>query len=141
MDVLSPRQRSHCMSRIRGAHTKPEMVLRKALWSAGLRYRLHPKVMGRPDVAFKTARVAVFCDGCFWHGCPEHSVKPKTNNSFWSAKLAKNKARDEKVVSALEAEGWTVLRFWEHEIEDDAAKLARQVRRAVRKSAKRGRRQ
>jgi DNA mismatch endonuclease (patch repair protein) len=132
MDVLTPRQRSHCMSRIRGTDTKPEMVLRRALWSAGLRYSLHCKLTGRPDIVFTRSRVAVFCDGCFWHGCPEHSVKPKTNHSFWSVKLAKNKARDERVVAALKAEGWTVMRFWEHEIEDDAAKLARLVVRVVR---------
>lgn len=140
MDVLTPWQRSHCMSRIRGANTRPEIALRKALWSAGLRYRLHHKIPGRPDIVFTKARVAVFCDGCFWHGCPEHGAKPKTNHLFWSTKLAKNKARDERVVAALRAEGWTVMRFWEHEIEEDAAKLAREVVRAVRKSRKRGRR-
>ena len=93
---------------------------------------------GRPDIVFPKARVAVFIDGCFWHGCPEHGVKPKTNGPFWLAKLAKNKARDERIVAALTAEGWTVMRFWEHEIENDAAKVARLVVRAVRKSGKRG---
>jgi DNA mismatch endonuclease, patch repair protein len=138
MDVLTPRQRSHCMSRIRGTNTTPEIALRKALWSAGQRYRLHHKIPGRPDIVFTKARVAIFCDGCFWHGCPEHGVKPKTNGPFWLAKLAKNKARDERIVAALTAEGWTVMRFWEHEIENDAAKVARLVVRAVRKSGKRG---
>ncbi|WP_354222283.1 very short patch repair endonuclease [Bradyrhizobium sp. F1.4.3] len=139
MDVLTPRQRSHCMSRIRGKDTKPEMVLRRALWSADLRYRLHVRIPGRPDIVFIRARVAVFCDGCFWHGCPKHSVKPKTNSSFWSTKLAKNKARDEKVDAVLRAGGWTVMRFWEHEIEDDAARVARRVALAVRRSGRRKR--
>lgn len=137
MDVLTPRQRSHCMSRIRGKDTKPELALRRALWSVGLRYRLHPKITGRPDIVFSGSRVAVFCDGCFWHGCPKHSVKPKTNRSFWLTKLAKNRARDERVVATLEAEGWTVMRFWEHEIEDDAVKVAKRVARAVRSSGAR----
>ncbi len=134
MDVLTPRQRSYCMSRIRGRDTKPEIFLRRALWASGIRYRLHQNVTGRPDIVLTRSRVAVFCDGCFWHGCPEHSVKPKTNSSFWSTKLAKNKARDRRVVAALEAEGWTVLRFWEHEIKQDAAKVARQVMCVARKS-------
>ena len=138
-DVLTPRQRSHCMSRIRGKNTGPEMILRKALWSARLRYRLHARIVGRPDVAFVGARVAVFVDGCFWHGCPMHSVKPKTNGSFWAAKLARNKARDKVVTAALQSDGWTVIRFWEHEVEDDTRRLVRQVRRAMRGPGKRGR--
>src|SRR5258708_22349226 len=134
MDVLTPGQRSHCMSRIGGRETKPEMILRRALWSAGLRYRLHHSVTGRPDIAFPRSRVAVFCDGCFWHGCPTHSVSPKTNGSFWKTKIAKNRARDAWVAVALKAEGWTVLRFWEHEIKSDPEKLARRIRNVVRKS-------
>jgi DNA mismatch endonuclease, patch repair protein len=139
MDVLNQRQRSHCMSRIRGRDTKPEMVLRKALWSAGLRYRLHHKVTGRPDIAFVRSRVAVFCDGCFWHGCPDHSVSPKTNASFWKNKIGKNRARDEQVDASLRAEGWTVIRFWEHDIKSHPEKLAEHVKHTLRKAAKRGR--
>nr|WP_172649152.1 very short patch repair endonuclease [Bradyrhizobium elkanii] len=140
MDVLTPRQRSHCMSRIRGRDTKPELILRRALWSAGLRYRLHHKVTGRPDIAFPGSRVAVFCDGCFWHGCPDHSVSPKTNASFWRSKIGKNRARDERVAAALTAEGWKVIRFWEHEIKSDPEKLAARVKCIVRKPGGRGRR-
>lgn len=140
MDVLTQRQRSHCMSRIKGKDTKPELILRRALWSAGLRYRLHHGVTGRPDIAFPRSRVAVFCDGCFWHGCPDHSVSPKTNALFWKTKIGKNRARDERVAAALRAEGWTVIRFWEHDIESDPQKLARWVKRIVRKPVRRGRR-
>jgi len=125
------------MSRICGKNTKPEVVLRRALWSVGLRYRLHVKMTGRPDIVFSGSRVAVFCDGCFWHGCPKHSVKPKTNRYFWLTKLAKNRDRDARVVAALKAEGWTVMRFWEHEIEDDVAKVARRVAQTVRRSGRR----
>jgi DNA mismatch endonuclease, patch repair protein len=139
MDVLTLRQRSHCMSRIRGRNTKPELMLRRAFWSVGLRYRLHYPVTGRPDIAFVGARVAVFCDGCFWHGCPEHSVSPKTNASFWRDKIGKNRARDERVANTLRAEGWTVVRFWEHDIRTDPEKLAGRVKRIVRKTIRRGR--
>jgi len=139
MDVLNPRQRSYCMSQIRDRDTKPEMMLRKALWSAGLRYRLRHKVTGRPDIAFPGSRVAVFCDGCFWHGCPDHSVSPKTNSSFWKAKIGKNRARDERVAAALRDEGWTVIRLWEHDIKSHPGKLADHVKRTLRKAARRGR--
>lgn len=139
MDVLNPRQRSHCMSQIRGRDTKPEVILRKALWAAGLRYRLHHKVTGKPDIAFPRPRVAVFCDGCFWHGCPVHSVSPKTNSTFWKAKIMKNRTRDEQVAIALRSEGWTVIRFWEHDIKSHPEKLAERVKRALRKAARRGR--
>ncbi len=140
MDVLTPRQRSHCMSRIRGKNTKPELILRRALWSAGLRYRLHHGATGRPDIAFPGPRVAVFCDGCFWHGCPEHSVSPKTNASFWKTKIGKNRARDERVAAALRDEGWTVIRFWEHDIKNNPEKLAGRVKRIVGKTVGRGHR-
>ena len=116
MDVLTPSQRSLCMSRIRGKNTKPEIALRTALWSLGLRYRLHYPVPGRPDVVFPGQRVAVFVDGCFWHGCPEHSVKPKTNSAFWEDKLKKNGERDRKNEFELSELGWKFVRFWEHDV-------------------------
>jgi DNA mismatch endonuclease (patch repair protein) len=118
MDILTREQRSHCMSRIKAKNTKPEQVLRAALWSAGLRYRLHYAVMGRPDIVFAARQVAVFVDGCFWHGCPLHSVKPKTNVSFWQNKLKRNIERDINVTARLNTEGWTIIRIWEHEIKD-----------------------
>lgn len=121
-DVLTPEQRRLNMSRIRGSNTKPEMLLRSALHLKGLRFRLHRRDLpGCPDIVFPTARLAIFVDGCFWHGCPEHAVKPKTNAKFWADKLSKNKERDRKVMRTLEQQGWTVVRFWEHEIERDLA--------------------
>ena len=77
MDILTPQQRSHCMSRIRGSNTGPELAVRKALWALHLRYRTHYAIPGRPDIVFPKARIAVFIDGCFWHGCALHGVKPK----------------------------------------------------------------
>ncbi|HYO69174.1 MAG TPA: very short patch repair endonuclease, partial [Archangium sp.] len=83
--------RSEQMSRIRGKDTSPERLLRSALWRAGLRFRLQSRTpYGRPDVVFSKARVAVFIDGCFWHGCPDHYVRPRTRNDFWSSKLLEN---------------------------------------------------
>jgi len=115
-DVLTPLQRSHCMSRIRGKNTKPELALRKALWAAGLRYRLHYKIAGTPDIALPRYRIAVFVDGCFFHGCPQHGTKPKNNADYWRTKIRKNKARDRRVSSELSSQGWKVLRYWEHDV-------------------------
>lgn len=107
------------MSRIRGKDTKPEMLLRKALWKNGLRYQLKYKIFGKPDIIFPGNKIAVFVDGCFWHGCPDHLVKPKTNKKFWNNKIKKNIKRDKDVTARLTEEGWTVVRFWEHQITSD----------------------
>ncbi len=114
------------MSRNRGRDTKPELLLRRALWHRGFRYRVRTNLPGKPDVVFSRLKIVIFVDGCFWHRCPEHGAKPKTNASFWSDKLKRNKVRDAEVTALLEAEGWTVVRIWEHEIKQDlAAALAR----------------
>ena len=105
------------MSRIRGKNTSPEMKLRKMLWESGLRgYRVHYKLPGKPDIVFTRKKVVVFVDGCFWHKCPVCFRPPETNAEFWNDKLQKNVERDLKVTKELEDLGWTVLRFWEHEV-------------------------
>jgi DNA mismatch endonuclease, patch repair protein len=112
--------RSEQMSRIRGRDTKPEYVLRRELWRQGVRYRVNARTpSGRADVVFFRDRVAVFVDGCFWHGCPQHYVRPRSQSTFWGAKLAANFERDHRQTVALEAAGWRVLRFWEHEVFED----------------------
>lgn len=126
-DVMTPEQRSHCMSRIRGKDTKPEITLRKALWARGVRYRKQYKITGKPDLAFPGKKVAVFVDGCFWHGCPDHSSIPKKNTDFWQSKLQKNIERDKNVSNILESEGWMVMRFWEHEIKKNVNDVAEQI--------------
>lgn len=131
-DVLTPKQRSYCMSRIRGKDTKPEILLRKAVWSMGLRYRLKPRMTGNPDFYFPKPKVAVFVDGCFWHGCPEHWTKPKKNVGFWETKIQKNTARDRLVNDELNRHGWTVIRVWEHEIKSDTKQVAERVVSLVR---------
>lgn len=135
-DVMTPAQRSRCMSRIQGKHTKPEVLLRKALWAGGLRYRLHAKLPGRPDIVFTKVKIAVFIDGCFWHCCPLHGVRPKTNADFWEAKLAGNVARDKNNEIKLQQQGWHVLRFWEHQIEEDVATVAKRIHQSVRRRSR-----
>lgn len=109
--------RSEQMARIRGKDTSPEQVLRKELWKRGVRYRLKYKIGGiQPDLVLVGRRVAVFVDGCFWHGCPEHYVLPRSRQEFWQAKLAQNVARDIEQIRFLHGKGWTVLRVWEHEV-------------------------
>lgn len=115
------------MSRIRGTDTQPELALRRALWRAGARYRLRQKLPGKPDLTFRASRVVVFIDGCFWHGCPEHQTQPKTNADFWKTKIGANVARDVQVNAILGAEGWTVLRFWEHEVDTALDAVVTQV--------------
>ncbi|MFF9767456.1 very short patch repair endonuclease [Streptomyces sp. NPDC014636] len=99
--------------------TAAGVAVRRHLHAAGLRYRVNVPVPGMPrrtiDIVFVKPKIAVFVDGCFWHGCPEHATQPKTNAEWWRAKQDKNMARDAEATEHLTAEGWTVLRFWEHE--------------------------
>jgi DNA mismatch endonuclease (patch repair protein) len=103
----------------RAKDTRPEVALRSALHRLGLRFRKHaPPVVGvtcRADVVFRRARVAVFVDGCFWHRCPLHGRSPRSNRTYWRAKLDRNVARDRRNDAFLGSAGWTVVRVWEHE--------------------------
>jgi DNA mismatch endonuclease, patch repair protein len=113
------------MRAIRRTDTKPELALRKALHGRGLRYRKDYRIdldgaRVRPDIAFTARRVAVFVDGCFWHGCPEHGSKPAANTWYWEPKLDRNVQRDRAADAALGQAGWRVVRVWEHETLDAA---------------------
>ncbi|TVZ89377.1 very short patch repair endonuclease [Streptomyces sp. BK340] len=114
------------MSRQGSRDTAPEVAVRRLLHASGLRYRVNVPVPGIPrrtiDIAFSKAKIAIFLDGCFWHGCPEHATQPKSNAEWWRAKLDKNMARDLETTEHLTAAGWTVLRFWEHESAADVAR-------------------
>lgn len=124
--------RSEQMARIRSKDTRPEMSLRRALWSAGLRYRVHsPGLPGRPDVVFPGRKVVVFVDGCFWHGCPIHYGRPRSSESYWTAKLAGNVERDGRRTLELEAAGWRVVRVWEHEVRRTLDEVIARVREAL----------
>lgn len=116
VDVMSAAKRSLLMSRIRGKNTSPELKVRKILWSAGFRYRLHARSLpGKPDLVFPGRRAAVFVHGCFWHrheGCPFFRL-PKTRPEFWDEKLQMNKDRDVRAIAALRSAGWRTAVVWE----------------------------
>lgn len=115
--------------------TSPELAVRRLVHAAGFRYRvdfrLVPALRTRADLVFTRSRIAVFIDGCFWHSCPAHGTRPKSNVEYWSPKLARNVQRDRETDAALEALGWQVLRFWEHE---DPMLVAGQIGDAVRRA-------
>jgi DNA mismatch endonuclease (patch repair protein) len=110
------------------------MAIRSALHQQGLRFRKHAIPLKglrcRADIVFPRERVAVFVDGCFWHGCPEHGRRPKTNPAYWDAKIARNAQRDSRNNALLQEAGWEVVRVWEHEpVETAAARIEALVRR------------
>ncbi|MFE2931534.1 very short patch repair endonuclease [Streptomyces sp. NPDC059221] len=119
------------MQAIRNRDTKPERLIRRLVHANGLRYRVAarplPDLRRTADMVFRPAKVAVFIDGCYWHGCPEHYVTPKTNPGYWSDKVARNMARDRDTDRKLSEAGWTVLRFWEHESPADCASTIAEV--------------
>lgn len=120
------------MARIRSKNTKPEKLLRSELWRRGLRYRIHGQGLpGRPDIVFRGPKVAVYVDGCFWHGCPQHYTFPRSRRDYWRSKLRRNVERDQNQTAELEREGWRVIRIWEHEIMDDLQQTADTVAAVV----------
>lgn len=125
---MSTEGRSRVMAAIRSRDTKPELALRFGLRAAGATgYRIHAKGLpGRPDVAFTRWRVAIFVDGVFWHGHPDH-FDPVRATDYWRAKIARNQERDRIANAALEQDGWTVLRFWDQDVKADAARCVGQV--------------
>lgn len=116
----------------RGRDTKPERLIRSELHRRGLRYRVNQKVPGIPrrtiDISWPALEVAVFVDGCFWHGCPEHGTAPRSHSDFWAEKATKNRGRDRDTTEYLVRQGWLVLRFWEHE---DPVGVADTIARAI----------
>lgn len=131
VDRLTKDQRSRNMARVRGRDTKPEVKLRQALWSRGLRYRKNSKLPGHPDIIFSGASVVIFVDGCFWHGCPEHGSIPASNTQFWQDKIGRNIERDREIDQRLKGDGWQVIRVWEHEIRADLGEVVRRIEAEV----------
>lgn len=120
----------------RSRDTKPEIQLRAALHRAGLRFRkdVRPLAVGKcakADIVFSRAKVCIFIDGCFWHGCPRHFAVPKSNRAWWSEKVADNRLRDRRKTRQLRRAGWTVLRFWEHDLLN-LERCVNRVRAAIR---------
>jgi DNA mismatch endonuclease (patch repair protein) len=136
-DPLTPAQRSERMSRIRSANTKPEIIVRKLVHGMGYRYRLHARDLpGHPDLVFRSRKKVIFVHGCFWHqhGCRQYR-QPRTKQSFWEPKLAKNKERDAKVQRDLRRLGWRVLVIWECQLKKEAP-LRSRIKRFLDGSAK-----
>jgi DNA mismatch endonuclease, patch repair protein len=131
-DFLDPATRSRVMARIGSKDTKPELALRAALHAAGVRgWRLHRKELpGKPDLAWVGRRVAVFVDGRFWHGHPDYFTFGKSG-AYWDAKITRTQERDREATAALEARGWTVLRFWDFEVEQEPVACVERVSAAL----------
>lgn len=129
-DIFSPEKRSEIMRAVKGANTKPEIALRKALFAKGFRYRINVKDLpGKPDIVFPKYRAIIFVHGCFWHGhdCPRGKRIPKTNASYWRAKIRRNRKRDHEAIAALQRHGWSVKVSWECDLKDlseEANKIA-----------------
>jgi DNA mismatch endonuclease, patch repair protein len=117
-DVFSKAKRSDVMSRIRGRDNKDtELALMKLFRRNHITgWRRHQPIFGKPDFVFRKMRLAIFVDGCFWHTCPKHASKPKSNRAFWLHKLSTNKKRDQLVTRTLRKIGWRVVRIWEHDL-------------------------
>ena len=131
-DVFSKAKRSHVMSLIRGSGNKgTELRLMGIFKAHGITgWRRKAVVFGKPDFVFPKHKLAVFVDGCFWHGCPIHATRPKTNAKFWRTKIACNQARDRLVTRTLRRTGWRVLRIWEHELrKNNERRLLARLRR------------
>lgn len=135
--VSTPKSRSKAVRNVmranKGVDTGPELKLRSLVHKAGLRYaidvRPEHEINRRADIVFRSAKVAVFVNGCFWHGCPKHHVTPKTNKRFWIDKVKRNRERDEETKRLLRRRGWKVIILWEHEdFSAPAAKIVRHVR-------------
>ncbi|WP_088974475.1 very short patch repair endonuclease [Micromonospora coxensis] len=132
-DHLSKQGRSRVMAAIRSKNTKPELALRGALRLFGAPgYRIHLRSLpGRPDIAYTRWRLAIFVDGVFWHGHPDH-FKPESAKPYWKEKISRNQERDRENDAALAAMGWTVLRIWDLEVKSDPSTAARRVTEHLR---------
>ena len=157
-DILTPRQRSERMARVRGrGNRSTEVALARAFrlngvsgWRRHVRLRLQtagatlaggsrPSPFVRPDFVFPTPRIAVFVDGCFWHACPLHGTRPVGNASFWAVKLEANRRRDRLTTASLRRAGWVVVRVWEHDVKKRLDSCVRRVQRALDGRGSRGR--
>ena len=130
-DVFTPEKRSWVMSRIRGTNTKIDLRMKRILTDMGCRFRMYPKMYGSPDFVLQKSRIAIFCDGDFWHGY-KYDEKKKLPKKFWREKIEGNIDRDRKVSRKLREEGWSVLRFWEHDIEKKQDMCVNKILRKIK---------
>lgn len=135
------KKQSHNMGKIKAKNTKPELIFRKALWKEHIRYRKHVKSLsGTPDIAIKKYKLVIFIDGSFWHGYQweKRKAKIKTNRGFWIPKIERNMQRDQQNRQLLENAGYTVMRFWDHEVKQNLERCINQIKLYI-ETAKAGR--
>ena len=133
-DDLTPEQRRRNMQAIHSKDTTIELLLRKALWERGVRYRKnYKKLIGKPDIAITKYKIAVFCDSDYWHGYDweNRNQRIKSNRDYWVPKIERNMARDREVTEALQRDGWLVLRFWEWQIRKHLIECVESVLQAI----------
>ena len=132
MDNLTPSQRTKNMKAIRSSETKIEQILRKALWHEGILYRKnYNKLIGKPDIVITKYKIAIFCDGDFWHGRDNCENIVASNKKYWLEKIKKNKERDLETTIALRDNGWTVLRFWESDIKKSLEECMQEIKNCL----------
>ena len=129
-DIFSPEKRSWVMSRIRGTNTKIDLRMNEMLGGMRYRHEMYPKMFGKPDFVIPRKRIVIFCDGDFWHGYKYHEKK-RPAKKFWRDKIETNMKRDKRITRKLRRDGWSVLRFWEHDIEKDPEKCMRRIKRKL----------
>jgi len=136
-DIFTPAKRSAVMALIRSRGNRAtELRLIALMREHGITgWRRNAKVFGKPDFVFRRERVAVFVDGCFWHGCPKHGTRPKQNRKFWDTKITRNRARDRGVDRELRKLGWRVVRIWEHDLAKHGERCSRRVKAALSASS------
>jgi len=116
MDHLTKKQRSYLMSTIKGKWTKQERLVHNYLKGTKIKHRMHPHIIGNPDIILIDKKIAIFLDGCFWHGCARCYKRPTSNTKYWDQKFIMNKKKAKYASSVLRKDGWEVIRIWEHEI-------------------------
>lgn len=129
-DIFTKEKRSHIMAAVKGRNTSIELIVRKSLHRMGFRYRLdNDHLPGRPDLTFRSAKIAVFVNGCFWHGhsCKRGARIPKTNRDYWLKKIGRNVERDGRNRAELESAGWRVCVVWECDVEDGLSDIVRHL--------------
>ena len=130
-DIFTPEKRSWVMSRIRGTNTKIDLKMKEELKKKKTGFEMYPKMFGSPDFIIRRHRIAIFCDGDFWHGY-RYYEKKRPAKKFWRDKIESNMRRDQRYTRKLRREGWSVLRFWEHDIEKNPEKCMRRIERKIR---------
>lgn len=127
MDNLSKIHRHKNMQNIRSKNTKMELKIRSLLHKRGLRFRIHTKLIGKPDIVFPNKKVVIFLDSCFFHKCRHHYIQPKSNLRYWIPKIERNVMRAKEVNKSLRKQGFKVIRFWEHQVKADAEKIVSKI--------------